>query len=161
MTSNSRKPRSSGRSRRTGKSAPSSLRRTIDRLYADIGRSAAPPAAYGDIDLPAPVIHITEDDAAYRLMADLPGLDLADLDIIADSGTLTIIGERTFSQSDDDGGSHLMETVCEQFEHCFHLPETVDSAAITAEMTGSVLTVLVPKASPRLRGRSARIRPAV
>lgn len=144
-----RPPRATDKPSRRGKDPKPSIRRTIDDLLATLDRAepwdGSVPQSDSNSGLPAPVVQVIETDTEYRLLADLPGLDLAAMDIVATDGKLTILGERTVSRNADDKGSHLTETIVEQFEHCFHLPGNVDDQAITAEMSGSMLTVTVPK----------------
>ncbi len=86
------------------------------------------------------------------MKADIPGVEMKDVDIHIENGTLTLKGERKFEREEKNKGFHRMERSYGSFVRYFTLPETVDAEHVHAEYTAGVLTVTLPKkeiAKPR------------
>jgi HSP20 family protein len=100
----------------------------------------------------APAVDIIETDNELVLKADLPGVEMKDVDINIENGTLTLKGERKFEKEEKNKGFHRMERSYGSFVRYFTLPETVDAEHVHAEYNVGVLTVTLPKkevAKPR------------
>lgn len=100
----------------------------------------------------APSVDILETENEMLLKADLPGVDMKDVDIQLENGTLTLRGERKFESEKKEGGYHRIERSYGSFARSFTLPETVDAEAVKADYKNGVLTVTLPKkelAKPR------------
>lgn len=93
----------------------------------------------------APPVDIMETENEVVLKADLPDVDLKDVDIQIEQGTLTLRGERKFEKSEKGQGYHRLERSYGQFVRCFALPETVDTDQVKADYRKGVLTVSLPK----------------
>ncbi|MBM3727101.1 MAG: Hsp20/alpha crystallin family protein [Acidobacteria bacterium] len=92
----------------------------------------------------------TEHDVVLK--ADLPGLEMKDIALSIENGTLTMKGERTFNNEEKGKGFHRLERSYGSFVRYFSLPETIDAEKVQAEYTHGVLTVTLPKkelAKPR------------
>ncbi len=101
----------------------------------------------------APPVDILETENELVLKADLPDVDMRDVHIEMEQGTLTIKGERKFSRVEDkNAGYHRIERSYGQFMRAFAIPETVDHERVKADYKAGVLTVILPKkeaAKPR------------
>jgi HSP20 family protein len=100
----------------------------------------------------APPVDILENDNELVLKADVPDVELKDINIEIEHGTLTLKGERKFEKSDQDTGYHRIERSYGQFVRCFSIPDTVDTEKVKAEYKNGVLSVTLPKkevAKPR------------
>ena len=100
----------------------------------------------------APAVDILETDNELVLKADLPGVDMKDIDIQMENGTLALRGERKFEAEKKDGGYHRVERSYGSFARYFTLPDTVDPEHVKAEYKNGVLVVRLPKkemAKPR------------
>jgi len=101
----------------------------------------------------APAFDILETENELVLKADLPGMDMKNIQIEIEQGTLTVKGERPFEKKNDDGvGYHRIERNYGQFTRCFSVADTVDAEHVKADYRGGVLTVTFPKkeaAKPR------------
>jgi HSP20 family protein len=100
----------------------------------------------------APAVDILEAENELLLKADLPGVDMKDIDIQMENGTLALRGERKFENEKKEGGYHRIERSYGSFARYFTLPDTVDSEHVKAEYKNGVLTVKLPKkelAKPR------------
>jgi HSP20 family protein len=99
---------------------------------------------------PAVDIFETEDDLVLK--ADVPEVELKDIDVHVENQTLTLSGERKFDKQDASKGYHRIERGYGQFTRSFTVPVTVDTEKVQAEYHNGVLTVKLPKkaaAKPR------------
>ena len=100
----------------------------------------------------APAVDIYETENELVLKADLPDVDLKDIDVRVENQTLTIAGERKFEQQDTTKGYHRIERSYGSFLRSFAVPNTFDTEHIAAEFKNGVLSVTLPKkeaAKPR------------
>jgi HSP20 family protein len=100
----------------------------------------------------APAVDIYETENELVLKADLPDVDLKDIDVRVENQTLTISGERTFEKKDTTKGYHRIERNYGTFVRSFSLPNTFDTEHIAADFKNGVLSVTLPKkeaAKPR------------
>ncbi len=93
----------------------------------------------------APPVDILETENELVLKADLPDINLKDVDIQIEQGTLTMRGERKFEKTDKGQGYHRIERSYGQFVRCFALPDTVDTDNVKADYKQGVLTLTLPK----------------
>jgi len=96
-----------------------------------------------------PAIDVVENETAYTLRADLPGLTEKDIAIELDNDVLTVSGERRSEHEERAGGYHRLERSSGSFRRSLRLPEGVDHEAITARFENGVLEVTVPKPAQR------------
>jgi HSP20 family protein len=100
----------------------------------------------------SPAVDIFETEDELVLKADVPEVDLKDIDVRVENQTLTLSGERKFDKEDTSRGYHRIERAYGQFTRSFTLPQTVDTEKVGAEYHNGVLTVKLPKkaaAKPR------------
>ena len=93
----------------------------------------------------SPAVNVHEDDKAYAVSVELPGLKAEDVDIEVDDGVLTLKGEKKFEAEKEDKGYHLIERRYGSFTRRFTLPKTVNADGIEASMSDGILTVTLPK----------------
>ena len=97
-------------------------------------------------------VDIYETENELVLKADLPDVDLKDIDVRVENQTLTISGERKFDQEQTGKGYHRIERSYGSFVRSFAVPSTFDTDHIAAEFKNGVLSVTLPKkeaAKPR------------
>jgi len=100
----------------------------------------------------SPAVDIFETEDELVLKADVPEVELKDIDVRVENQTLTLSGERKFEKEDATKGYHRIERAYGQFTRTFTLPSTVDTEQVAAEYHNGVLTVKLPKkaaAKPR------------
>ena len=100
----------------------------------------------------APAVDIYETENELVLKADLPDVELKDIDVRVENQTLTISGERTFEKSDSTKGYHRIERNYGTFVRSFSVPNAFDTENIAADFKNGVLSVTLPKkeaAKPR------------
>jgi len=99
-----------------------------------------------------PAVDILETENELVLKADVPDVDMKDIDVRVENGTLTLRGERKFEAEKNTGSFHRVERSYGSFERAFTLPETVNFEAVKADYKNGVLTITLPKkevAKPR------------
>lgn len=93
-----------------------------------------------------PKVDIMEDDKSYKMSAELPGLDLENINLDLSDGVLTLSGEKkTEKEEDKEGNYHLMERSYGFFKRSFSLPPSVEEDKIKADFKKGVLNVHMPK----------------
>jgi HSP20 family protein len=100
----------------------------------------------------APSVDIYETENELVMKADVPEVDLKDIDVRVENQTLTISGERKFEKQDAVKGYHRIERSYGNFSRSFAVPNTFDTDKIAAAYKNGVLSVTLPKkeaAKPR------------
>jgi len=100
----------------------------------------------------APAVDVYETENELVLKADLPDVDLKDIDVRVENQTLTIAGQRKFEKQDSGNGYHRIERNYGNFTRSFAVPNTFDTENVGAAYKNGVLTVTLPKkeaAKPR------------
>jgi HSP20 family protein len=93
----------------------------------------------------APLINAWEDGETLVLEAELPGLELGDLEIYVSGGNqLTIKGQRK-APTVNKGLWHRQERVFGPFSRTLSLPYAVDADKVEARLENGVLTVRLAK----------------
>ena len=93
-----------------------------------------------------PVVDIEENEEAFVLHADLPGLNNEDISIEVDGQDLVISGKREAPKKSDDNASFRRERHFGNFERRFKMGPKIQSDGIEAAYKDGVLTVMLPKA---------------
>lgn len=99
----------------------------------------------GAIDFSAPAVDVSEEDKAYKITAELPGLEARDIEISVAGDTLVLKGEKRQEKEEKDKNYHMVERAYGSFQRAFMLPQGVDRDEIAAELTKGVLTITLPK----------------
>ena len=92
-----------------------------------------------------PAVDIHEEDNCYMLTADIPGVNRKDVEITLEDGVLTVKGERKSETEVAEEGYRRRERIQGSFVRQFNLPETVDTANISAKAEDGVLKIVIPK----------------
>ncbi|MCW7940791.1 heat-shock protein [Streptomyces hygroscopicus] len=91
-----------------------------------------------------PLADVTEDDDAYRIEIELPGVKSSDINVDTDGQELVVRGE--IKEKERQGILRRGSRRTGAFEYRVRLPEKVNTDEIAAEMEDGVLTITVPKA---------------
>jgi HSP20 family protein len=125
-----------------------SLHRSIDRLFADAwGGSFGPsllsePLATGKI---TPRLDVADDEKAFHVTVELPGMTDKDVAVTVDDRTLTVRGEKKEEKEKKDKDVFRRERAYGSFRRTIELPGEVDAAKIEAKFKDGVLTIDLPK----------------
>src|SRR5271169_1769631 len=99
----------------------------------------------------APAIDMSEDDKAYKITAELPGLDAKDVDVSVSGNMLVLKGEKRQEKEEKDKNYHYSERSYGSFQRAFELPESVDRNKVAADFSKGVLTITLPKTTEAQR----------
>ena len=107
-------------------------------------RNVSPDAVF------TPNLDAFENDAEYRITAELPGLEESDFSVEIEDGVLTLKGEKKTRHEegegdDDSSGYRRVETRGGRFERRLRFGGEVDSENVKASYKNGVLEVIVPK----------------
>ena len=122
-----------------------SLQDRMNRLFEEAAeRRARPEEPEAEIEHAdwIPLADVYEDEGAYTLALDLPGIRREALDVSLDEGRLTIRGERAQAEG---VGVRRSERPQGRFVRTFGLPDAVDRQGITADYKDGVLLLRLPK----------------
>jgi HSP20 family protein len=125
-----------------------SLHRDMDRLFEemvnDTDRGSIFPRALGR-EMMMPVIDEIEDDKAFHVSIELPGMHEKDVDITLSGRTLTIRGEKKQEKEEDGKDFYRRERSFGSFRRVLELPGEVDESKIDASFKNGVLRIELPK----------------
>lgn len=99
-----------------------------------------------------PPVNVHEDKDHVTIEAQLPGIDLNDIELSVKEQTLEVRGERKAEAEKSKDGYHVRETRYGKFSRSFLLPSTVNPDEAKATYDKGVLTITIPKqekAKPR------------
>ncbi len=104
------------------------------------------------LSLPSPAVDITEEEGAFKVSAEVPGMSEKNIDVSLSGDMLTIKGEKRQEREEKGDNRYLSERSYGAFQRSFSLPEDVDREKIAASFDKGVLTVTLPrstKAAPK------------
>ncbi len=149
------------------------FRSEMDRLFERFSAGFSLPAFRGLFDtahgaayesafhFSAPAVDVTEDDLAYKITAELPGLEEKNIAVSVAGDTLILKGEKRYQKDEEDKNRHLSERSYGSFQRSFALPAGVDRDKIAADLAKGVLTITLPKTAEAQKPEKAiEIRPA-
>ncbi|MGH7977874.1 MAG: Hsp20/alpha crystallin family protein [Limisphaerales bacterium] len=93
----------------------------------------------------SPLVDISEDGNEFRIKAELPEVNKEDVKVTAETGMLTIMGERKFEKEGKGRKYHRIERAFGTFGRSFSLPDDASPAKVSAEFKDGVLTVHLVK----------------
>jgi HSP20 family protein len=121
----------------------------MNRLQRDLDRLLAQPGSNDDSDQSVvdwvPPVDIREQETQFLIHADLPGIEPKNIEITLEKGVLTIRGKRELETRKETDGFKRVERASGTFYRRFSLPDTADSASVSARFTNGVLEVAIPK----------------
>lgn len=120
----------------TGNFGFPSLRRMFD---------VEPSWRFESMGIATPAIDVSEDDKAYRISAELPGLDEKDIDVTVTGDALVLKGEKRQEKEEKEKNYYLSERSYGAFQRAFALPDGIDRNKIDAQFSKGVLTITLPK----------------
>jgi HSP20 family molecular chaperone IbpA len=92
-----------------------------------------------------PPTDIFETEQALTIVAEMPGVEKAKVDVSVEDGVLTIQGQIDFSKYQDLRPVYTEYNVG-HYRRSFSLSNRIDQNRISAEMNDGVLTLVLPKA---------------
>ncbi|MCG8375634.1 MAG: Hsp20/alpha crystallin family protein [Chlorobiales bacterium] len=110
------------------------------KMFDDIWDRTQTPSA------PAFKVDISEDEGAFYLEAEMPGVNKEDIALGVEEDVLTIKGDRKQESEEQRKDYHRIERTYGSFSRSFNLGEMIDQEAIEATYDNGVLHVRLPKA---------------
>ena len=92
-----------------------------------------------------PAFDVSETDNEIVVKAELPGMNVEDIDIALTDGLLTIKGERKMEKEDKEENYHRIERQFGSFSRSLNLGTKVRADGIEAGYKDGILTVTLPK----------------
>ena len=125
---------------------PFSLDPVVSDLFQGFFRPMRSMATPQDAELASMKIDVTENDGAYTVKAELPGLDKKDIDVQID-GRIVSINAKVERNKEEKEGERVIrrERYSGAFSRSFSLAAEVDDAKATAEYKDGVLSLSLPK----------------
>jgi HSP20 family protein len=120
------------------------FRRDIDRLFTRFWSDFGLPLFPGTIH-EAPRIDVSETEDCLIINAELPGVDLEDVDISLKERILTISGEKREERVEERFHFHRVERRYGSFSRSVPLPCDVEADRIDATYNKGVLKIVMPK----------------
>ena len=118
-----------------------SFRREVDRLFDDFFRTPAFGGFGSGMTAGWPRLDVRETDSELVVTAEVPGMNEKDVELLLDSGVLTIRGEKK-GEKDERGYS---ERWYGRFERQIPLPVSVEEERCKADFRDGLLTIHLPK----------------
>jgi HSP20 family protein len=115
------------------------MRRIAEQMFSGLGS----PALLAEAAAWTPPVDIEEQDDAYVLEVELPGVQREDVSIELGGNELMITGE--LKERERTGIVRRRTRRVGRFDYRVMLPSEVDAESIEAKMNDGVLTVRVPK----------------
>lgn len=103
-----------------------------------------------------PKVDVTETDDAYRVTAELPGLEEKDVEVTLADDMLTLKGEKQEEREQKKKEYHLTERSYGAFRRSFRVPANVEAEKISASFAKGVLSITLPK-SKAARAKERKI----
>jgi len=104
-----------------------------------------------------PLVNLVTDERQSILFAELPGVELRDLDITLTGNTLTLKGGRKAETGVPEEKYYRRERGAGPFGRSLELPHKVDADRVQASLENGVLKVVLPKA-PEVQPRRIEVK---
>lgn len=125
----------------------------VERVFRHVLGGQDTPVAAGAW---SPALDVEENEDAFVLHVELPGMKADDVDISLEENVLTISGERTFYADRERDGFKRVERRFGRFHRAVRLPDRVEPDGVTAAYRDGIVSVTVPKA-PEAKPRRIQI----
>lgn len=106
----------------------------------------------------APASEASAAEDAYRISVELPGVSEEDIDLTVQEGIATLKGEKRSSREAKGETWYFSERQYGSFARSFRLPPDADPDGVRADLKDGVLTVTIPKKSPKAEGASGQVK---
>lgn len=132
--------------------SPGLFPRSLGRLFDELSREVGPVERAGAAQMVAPAVEIAEDENAYTVTAELPGVKKDDVHVEMSEGVLSVRGEKKSEREEKKEQRRYVERSYGTFSRSFTLPRDANPDQIDASFKDGILTITIPKteaAKPR------------
>ena len=120
-----------------------SLQRQLNRLFDDAINSEGMDSFGNLANFPA--AEITEQDNAFYLKLEVPGMEAKDLDVQVMADRVAISGERKSETKSEENNTTRSEFRYGKFQRLIPLPARIQNTNVTAEYKDGILNLTLPK----------------
>ena len=113
----------------------------VDRFVEKIGNLDLP---WQDNEAKSDVVQAGD---AVEISIELPGMDLADIDLSISGDMLVVKGEKKIERQEEKQGYFLSERAYGQIYRAIPLPPGLDTDAAKADLKNGVLTISIPQSA--------------
>ncbi len=131
------------------------LQRELNRVFEDVWGGGAPTDTMS-VAATALRLDVKEDETAYHVTADLPGLSEKEVEVSFQDNILTIRGEKKIERDEKKDTWHIVERSSGTFARQLSLPANINEEGINAKFDKGVLTVSLPK-QPEAQTKAKKI----
>ncbi len=117
------------------------LRQEMNRLFDQVDRAPG-----GSLISGYPAMNIWSDGEGVTVTAELPGVNLDELDIAVQGNSLTLKGNRSHPDLGEEVIVHRQERSYGHFRRVLQLPFEVEAGAVEAAYENGVLRIMLPRA---------------
>jgi HSP20 family protein len=132
----------------------SALQDRVNRIFRESYSPEGPQEALTTSNF-APPVDIYEDEHTIIVKIEVPGIDEKDIDVSIEANTLTVRGQRKFEKDEKEENFHRIEHKYGTFTRSFTMPNTVDTAQVSAHYDKGVLKIRLAK---RVEARPKQIK---
>jgi len=119
------------------------LHREVNRLFDDAFRSFDMPSGrMSNWSGTWPNIEVSDNDQELLVVAEVPGMEEKDIEVLLGDGTLTLRGER---KEEKESKNHFSERFYGRFERRIPLGYEIEEDRVSASFNNGVLSVTLPK----------------
>ena len=120
------------------------LQRQVNRLFDDFFANDGLHGGWGRGDF-FPAIDVAENETEVIVVAEVPGVDSAGLEVTVTGNTLTLSGEKESVGEEKGRNWHRVERAGGRFTRVVTLPEGVDAGDVTAKAEDGLLRIRLGK----------------
>lgn len=125
---------------------PGTYNSPFERLMDNMFEEFLAPLESQESAISTPRMNVVENDQAFIVEADMPGVAKEDIKLSVDNRRVSIEGEVKRETTQKDGQNMLhAERVISKFTRSFTLPAEVDENRADAKLENGVLTLTLPK----------------
>jgi HSP20 family protein len=99
----------------------------------------------------SPRLDVAENEKAFIVTAELPGMSDKDIDISLSGDLLTVTGEKKEEKGEKDGNYFYSERSYGSFTRSIPLPRQIDADKVSASFKKGVLTITLPKETAEMK----------
>jgi HSP20 family protein len=123
--------------------------RLVENMFQEFLAPLAQGARLADEGLAMPRIDVSENEKAYEVRAELPGVNKEDVKVSIDGNRVTIEGDIQQANEQRQGDQLVYsERVTRKYQRSFTLPTEVDEAGAQARLENGILMLTLPKKQP-------------
>lgn len=104
-----------------------------------------------------PATDVFEEEGTLFVRAEIPGMEVDDIDIRLEDNVLRVSGEKKFEKEISEDNRYLRECRYGSFRREVMLPEGVDPDAVQADYDNGILTIRVPLPTEVIEPKSIKV----